>query len=83
MSRNDEQCEVVNDLIGELQIEYNHYFKVDRWEEECHGYHQFEDVTTTRVEILKVVLKYNDLEIDLTDRLKKDEIKELEYELMP
>ena len=79
----NKQSEIVNDIVGNMEIEYEHIFKVDRWEEECHGYHQFEDVTTIRVTIRKVVLRYNDLEIDITNRLKKDEIKDLECELMP
>jgi hypothetical protein len=75
--------EVVNDVVGELHIEYNHNYTIDRWEEECHGYHQFEDATTVSVKIIRVVLVYNDLEIDITDRLRKEEIKDLECELMP
>jgi hypothetical protein len=82
MSR-EKQSEIINDISGNLQIEYEHIFTVDRWEEECHGYHQFEDVSTISVRIIKVTLLYNDLEIDITDRLKKEEIKDLECELMP
>lgn len=77
------QSEVVNDVVGQLHIEYTHNFTVDRWEEECHGYHQFEDVTTVSVMITRVAFVYNDLEIDITDRLRKSEIKDLECELMP
>lgn len=77
------QSEIVNDAMGSLDIEYQHNFKTDRWTEECHGYHEFEDVTTVSVQVLKVILRYNDLEIDITSRLKKEEIKDLEYELMP
>jgi hypothetical protein len=82
MSRNV-QTEIVNDIMGNIDIEYEHNFVLDRWTEECHGYHQFEDATTVSVKVLKVILRYNDLEIDITDRLKKDEIKDIEYELMP
>jgi hypothetical protein len=77
------QSEVVNDCVGNLNIEYNHYFTVDSWEEECHGIHQFEDIDTVKVEIIRVCVLYNDLEIDITNRLKKEEIKDLECELMP
>jgi hypothetical protein len=79
----NKQTEIVNDVVGSMEIEYEHIYTVDSWEEECHGYHQFEDITTIKVIIRKVILKYNDLEIDITDRLKKDELKDLECELMP
>ena len=77
------QSEVVTDVVGELHIEYTHNFTIDRWQEECHGYHEFEDATTVSVSIIRVLLVYNDLEIDITDRLRKEEIKDLECELMP
>ncbi len=77
------QHELINDVSGTLDIEYDHYFRVDTRTEECHGYHQFEDVETLGVKVNRVILKYNDLEIDITDRLTKDEIKDIECELMP
>lgn len=81
--KNNRRSEVISDVSGQLKIDYNHYYEVDRRVEECHGYHEFEDVTTIGVEIISVMLIYNDLEIDITKKLSREEIKDLEYELMP
>lgn len=42
--------------------------------EECHGLHTFIDQEVISDDILKVTLKVNGSEIDITDRLTKEEL---------
>lgn len=75
------QSEVVTEYCGELKICYTHEYHVDRWEEECHGIHSFEDIDTKNIIIGSVSICLEDIEIDITSRLTKSELKELENAL--
>jgi len=69
------------DYVGNLIIEYAHSYLVDRYEEEGHGFHQFEDIETKSKDIHKVSIELEGCIIDITSRLTKDEIKDLESQL--
>jgi len=53
-------------------------YSTDIREEECHGFHTFIDQEELSNEISKVVIKILGKDIDITDRLTKDEIALLE-----
>jgi len=53
-------------------------YSTDIREEECHGFHTFIDQEELSNEINRVVIKILGKEIDITDRLTKDEIALLE-----
>ncbi len=50
--------------------------------EECHGYHYFDD-SSFEVEIQKVYIEVAGKRIDITDRLRAEEIKVIEQTLEP
>jgi len=72
--------EVQNEL-GEFEISYTREYTIDEYDEECHGIHRFTDYETKKLSIGSVILMWGDVEIDITNRLSKDEIKSLEQEL--
>jgi tRNA U54 and U55 pseudouridine synthase Pus10 len=53
-------------------------YSTDIREEECHGFHTFIDQEELSNEINRVVIKILGKEIDITNRLTKDEIALLE-----
>jgi hypothetical protein len=53
-------------------------YSSDIREEECHGFHTFIDQEELSNKISKVVIKILGKDIDITDRLSKDEIALLE-----
>lgn len=50
--------------------------------EECHGLHSFDD-TSVEVELKKVYIEVGGVIIDITDRLRAEEIKAIEDSLEP
>jgi hypothetical protein len=50
--------------------------------EECHGLHSFDD-TSVEVEVKKVYIEVGGVRIDITDRLRAEEIKAIEDSLEP
>jgi len=50
--------------------------------EECHGLHSFDD-TSVDVEVKKVYIEVGGVIIDITDRLRAEEIKAIEDSLEP
>jgi hypothetical protein len=53
-------------------------YSTDIREEECHGFHTFIDQEEVSNEINRVVIKVLGKDIDITDRLTKDEMAILE-----
>jgi hypothetical protein len=53
-------------------------YSTDIREEECHGFHTFIDQEELSNKITRVVIKILGKDIDITDRLTKDEIALLE-----
>jgi hypothetical protein len=80
MSR-EVQSEMQIDYVGNIMIEYMHEYTVDRWEEEGHGFHQFEDVETKSISIHRVCIDFEGVNIDITSRLTKEEKKDIESQL--
>ncbi len=72
------QTETQLDYVGNIGVEYIHEYSIDRWEEEGHGFHQFEDVETKSITIQRVFVEYEGWNVDITDRLTKEEKKDLE-----
>jgi hypothetical protein len=72
-----EAMEIKN--IGNIRIEYIVVFREETWEEECHGFHTFTDSEELEKRIERVVLELDGFDIDITSRLKKDEINDLLY----
>jgi hypothetical protein len=58
-------------LIAEVQTEY----EIEERVEEGHGYHSFIDSKEVRCDVLKASIKIKDIEIDITNRLTKEELK--------
>jgi hypothetical protein len=50
--------------------------------EECHGYHYFDD-SDVEVNITRVYIDVAGVQIDITDRLRAEEIKAIEDTLEP
>jgi len=58
----------------ERQVKYSTDVRV----EECHGFHTFIDQEVVSNEIVKVCIKVKDSEIDITNRLTKEELSLLD-----
>jgi hypothetical protein len=50
--------------------------------EECHGYHYFDD-SEVEVNVTRVYIEVAGVQIDITDRLRAEEIKAIEDTLEP
>jgi len=72
-----EAMEIKN--IGNIRIEYIVVYREESWQEECHGFHNFHDWEELDKRIERVVLELDGFDIDITSRLKKDEINDLLY----
>ena len=71
MKGTDYEHEILNSLVQIMtQTGYSYSSRV----EECHGFHTFIDQEIISEEVTSVVLKVNGNEIDITDRLTKDEL---------
>ena len=66
------------EIIGNLRIEYTAFYEVDSYEEECHGFHTFTDVDEKSRNINKIYICVEDYELDITNKLTKNELSELE-----
>lgn len=73
----DYEHEILNALV-EIQTQVG--YKYSSREEECHGFHTFVDQEIISEDVIKVTLKVNGNEIDITDRLTKEELKMLYIE---
>jgi len=72
MKGTDYEHEIFNSLVEIMtQTGYSYSSRV----EECHGFHTFIDQEIISEEVTSVVLKVNGSEIDITNRLTKDELK--------
>lgn len=80
MSRNI-QYERQLDYVGNLVIEFVRGFVSEIREEECHGFHRFDDSETKSIEISSIKIELEGCLIDITSRLTKEEIKDLESQL--
>lgn len=58
-------------LVAEVQTQ----IEVEKRIEEGHGYHSFIDIREVKNDVIKVTIKAKDKEIDITDRLTKQELK--------
>jgi hypothetical protein len=58
----------------ERQVKYSTDVRV----EECHGFHTFIDQEVLSNEIVRVSIKFKDKEIDITNRLTKEELSLLD-----
>jgi hypothetical protein len=67
--------------IGNTRIEYVVKYREDIREEECHGIHLFYDQEEISKKITGIFLEFDGYEIDLTSRIKKDELDEILYYL--
>lgn len=73
----DYEYATYNSLVEiQTQTGYSYSTRV----EECHGLHTFIDQEVISEDILKVTLKVNGSEIDITNRLTKEELKLLHIE---
>ncbi len=63
--------------IGNIRIEYISRFYEDVRVEECHGFHTFYEIDEIDKHIVGVYLEFDNCEIDITSRLKKDELEEI------
>ena len=61
-----------------VNVEKEVTYSSDIREEECHGIHTFIDQEELSNNIIKVVIKINGQEIDITKRLTKDELELLD-----
>jgi hypothetical protein len=52
-------------------------YKTEVREEECHGTHIFLDSEVVSTEVIRVVIKTSDCDIDITSRLTKKELEHL------
>jgi hypothetical protein len=67
------------DCIVEYQVIVNeHPIRV----EECHGYHYFDD-SDYEVDLLKVYIDVAGMQIDITDRLTREEKAKIENSIEP
>jgi hypothetical protein len=72
MKGTDYEHEILNSLVQIMtQTGYSYSSRV----EECHGFHTFIDQEVISEEVISVVLKVNGSEIDITNRLTKEELK--------
>jgi hypothetical protein len=77
MNGTDYEHEILNSLVEiHTQTGYRYSSRV----EECHGFHTFIDQEIISEEVISVILKVNGSEIDITNRLTKEELKLLYIE---
>ena len=60
-----------------LNIDVEKVYKVEERVEECHGYHTFLDSEEISSSIVRVIIKGKDSDIDITNRLTKEELESL------
>jgi hypothetical protein len=63
---------IYNSLV-EIQKEITYSYSTR--EEECHGFHTFIEQDELSNEVVKVIIKVNGNEIDITSRLSKEELE--------
>ena len=68
--------------IGEVKVQYIIKYKVSKQTEECHGFHDMYDEDIIDLKLLRVVLELPNGELDITDRLNKNCINEIENGIM-
>jgi hypothetical protein len=66
------------EIIGNLRIEYTAFYEVDADVEECHGFHTMTDVDEVGRNINKIYICIEDYELDITNKLTKKELSDLE-----
>ena len=71
MKGKETEYSIYNSLV-EIHKEVTYSYSTR--EEECHGFHTFIEQDELSNEVVKVILKVNDNEIDITSRLTKDEL---------
>lgn len=71
MKGEETEFSIYNSLV-EIQKEVSYSYSIR--EEECHGFHTFIDQDELSNEVVKVILKVNGNEIDITSRLSKEEL---------
>lgn len=69
---------VKNSTIGEIKVEYSVTYKVSRYTEECHGFHDMYDEDIIDLKLLRVILELPNGELDITDRLDRNSINIIE-----
>lgn len=75
MRRIEEMIESKN--LGNVRVEYIVRFYEESRTEECHGFHTFYDTEEIDKTIEKVYIELDNIEIDITSRLRKDEISDI------
>lgn len=58
-----------------LNAEIETTYQTDVREEECHGIHLFFDSEIVSCDVVKVLIRTRDKDIDITHRLTKDELE--------
>jgi hypothetical protein len=71
MKGKETEFSIYNSLV-EIHKEVTYSYSTR--EEECHGFHTFIEQDELSNEVVKVVLKVNGSEIDITTRLTKEEL---------
>lgn len=65
-------------IIGHLRIDYTTYYEEDSYEVEGHGYHVMTDITDKFRKINAIYISVEDYILEITNKLTKKEIDELE-----
>ena len=66
------------EIIGNLRIEYTTHYEEDSYEVEGHGYHVITDITDKFRKIDAIYICVEDYVLEITNKLTKKEIDELE-----
>lgn len=69
-------AEIVTNWIW-INADVETTYRTEVREEECHGIHIFLDTEVLSTEVVKVVIKTKDCDIDITKRLTKKELESL------
>ena len=75
MRRIEEMIESKN--LGNIRVDYIVRFYEESRTEECHGFHTFYDTEEIDKRIESVFIVLDNIEIDITSRLRKDELSEI------
>jgi hypothetical protein len=66
-----------------LNVDLETTYKLEERVEECHGLHTFLDSQEISCQIIRVVIKTKDGDIDITNRLTKEELDLLKEPIEP
>jgi len=66
-----------------LNVDLETTYKLEERVEECHGLHTFIDSEEISSQIIRVVIKTKDGDIDITNRLTKEEFELLKKPIEP